>query len=64
MDTSNIDISLLRRDLIDYIGSASSFMPYALIDVTELETASDEEIVGKALSFGFNLNNWIALVEK
>jgi hypothetical protein len=58
METSNINISALRSDLIDYIGSASSFMPYALIDVTVLETASDEEVIRCALRFGFNLDNY------
>lgn len=35
------DIEKLRKDLIDYFGSAMSFYPVAIVDLTDVENASD-----------------------
>ena len=57
----DIDIDLLRQDLIDYFTS-SMFMvsPVALVDLTEVENASDDKIIKIALDNGFDLNNYRA----
>ncbi len=49
MDINDIDIERLRRDLIDYY-SAAMFIasPVALVDLTKVETASDEELINIA----------------
>ena len=54
-----IDDEKLRRDLIDYYGSAAfSGMPAAMIDVFDIERASIEELVRLARQAGFNLRNY------
>lgn len=53
-----IDIDKLRDDLIDYFGSASTIYPITIIDVTKVESASDEEVVKIALENGFDLRDY------
>ena len=56
----NIDIDLLRQDLIDYFTSAMFMIsPVALVDLTEVEHASDDKIIKIALDNGFDLNKYI-----
>ena len=53
-----IDIDRLRRDLIDYFGSATPIYGVAFMDVINVERASDEEVVRIALENGFNLSDY------
>lgn len=53
-----IDIDRLRKDLIDYFGTAKEIYPIAMIDLVNKETASDEEIVRIAIKNNFNLYNY------
>ncbi len=56
----DIDIDLLRQDLIDYFTSAMFMVsPVALVDLTEVENASDDKIIKIALDNGFDLNKYI-----
>ena len=56
----DIDIDLLRQDLIDYFTSAMFMVsPVALVDLTEVENASDDKIIKIALDNGFDLSNYI-----
>ena len=56
MDINNIDIERLRRDLIDYYSAAMFIVsPVALIDLTKVETASDEELINIAKQNHFDL---------
>ena len=55
----NIDYESLRRDLIDYFGSAMSSFPLALMDVVNVESASEEELLELAIENGFDLSNHI-----
>ena len=55
---NNIDYESLRRDLINYFGSAMSIYPIALMDVTNVEQASDYEIIEIAINNGFNLSDY------
>ena len=58
----NIDIEKLRRDLIDYFGTAmASGFGMAVMDLTRVERASDEELINIALDCGFDLNDYIVL---
>lgn len=54
-----IDIEKLRRDLIDYYGTAavSIFAP-AFLDVSEAEEASPEELIRMAEDAGFDLRRY------
>lgn len=56
-----IDIYKLRKDLINYFEEALYLGGYgaAIIDITNVELASDEELINIALNNNFNLNNYI-----
>ena len=59
MDISDIEIEKLRHDLINHFTAAMFIVsPVALMDLTEVENASDEEIVKIALENGFDLENY------
>ena len=53
-----IDVDKLRDDLINYFGSAMQFYPQAVIELSEVESASPEELVNIALKNGFNLEDY------
>ena len=53
-----IDIEKLRQDLIDYFGSAMQFYRIAVIDLSDVQNASDEEIVKIAIQNGFDLEKY------
>lgn len=58
----NIDIEKLRSDLIDYFGTAmASGFGMAVMDLTRVERASDEELINIALDCGFDLNDYVVL---
>lgn len=60
IDINDIDIERLRKELIDYFTSAMFFAsPIALVDLTEVENANDEELIIIAINNGFNLKNFI-----
>lgn len=59
----NFDYEKLRRDLIDYYGTASEYYHVAIIDVIVVESASDEELISIAQRENFNLNNYINFKE-
>ena len=55
-----IDFERLREDLVDYFGSAMfNGFPMAVVDVTQVETASNEQLIQIAQANGFDLNNYI-----
>lgn len=53
-----IDIEALRKDLIDYFGTAMQFNPMAIMDLTKVENASPEELVEIAQDNNFDLNDY------
>lgn len=53
-----IDIDALRKDLIDYFGTAMQYNQVAMMDLINVERASDNEIVNIAIRNGFNLYNY------
>ena len=57
----DIDISKLRSDLEDYYGSAMfcSF-PAAVVELTQVENASPQELVELSRRAGFDLNDYEA----
>ena len=54
----NIDFDKLREDLIDYFGTAMGSFPIAVMNVTEVEKSSKEELVHIAKQNGFDLENY------
>lgn len=58
----NIDFEKLRSDLINYFGTAMmSGFGMAVMDLTRVERAIDEELIEIALECGFDLNNYVCL---
>jgi hypothetical protein len=53
-----IDIEALRKDLINYFGTAMQFNPMAIMDLTKVENASPEELVEIAQDNNFDLNDY------
>lgn len=54
-----LDIDLLRNDLLDYFGSATSFYPNAYMDVIEVQNASNDELINIAINNNIDLSNYI-----
>ena len=54
-----INIEELRKDLINYFGTAMQMYPVAMIELSQVETASEEELINIALKNGFDLDNYI-----
>lgn len=56
-----IDIERLRKDLLDYYGTALFVVsPLAIIELNKIERANDEELINLAISNNFNLNKYIS----
>jgi len=59
---NNIDYESLRRDLINYFGSAMSIYPAAVIDLVRVEQASEYELINLAINNGFNLSDYEQII--
>ena len=60
IDINDIDIEKLRNDLIEYFTSAMFIVsPVALVDLTEVENASDEKVIKIALDNKLDLSKYI-----
>jgi len=53
-----IDIERLREDLINYYGTAISYNPQAVIDLSIVENASYQQLINIALSLNIDLSNY------
>lgn len=56
---NNIDIDRLRKELIDYYGTAMQQNPVAMIELSIVEKASPERLIYIAINNGFDLNDYI-----
>lgn len=55
----NIDFEQLRKDLIDYFGTAMfSGLPLAIMDLSKVEKASKEELIIIAQQNNYDLDNY------
>ena len=54
----NIDFNKLREALIDYFGTAMGAFPIAVMNVAEVESATERELLRIATQNGFNLENY------
>jgi hypothetical protein len=60
IDIDKIDIEKLREDLIEYFTIAMYMVsPIALVDLSEVENANDEEIIKIAIENKFDLNKYM-----
>lgn len=56
-----LDVSRLRDDLEDYYGTAMcSGLPMAVIELSQAQSASPQELVDMALREGFDLSRYEA----
>ena len=53
-----LDYERLREDLIDYYGSAMMYNPMAVIELSDVENASDFKLEQIAIQNGFNLSDY------
>ena len=59
IDYDEINMERLRSDLTDEFGAAAnSGFPVAMVDVFDLDNATDEEVINKALNMGYDLNKY------
>lgn len=57
---TEIDIERLRKDLIDYFGtSLFVYSPLAIMELSKIERASDEELIQLAQNNNFDLNKYV-----
>ena len=54
----NIDYEKLRNDLIDYFGTAIVYNPMAVIELSNVQNASNYNLIQIALKNGFNLSDY------
>ena len=54
----NIDIDSLRKDLIEYYGTATPIYQMAFVDICKVQTATSQELILMAQSEGFNLMDY------
>ena len=60
-----IDFDKLRSDLIDYFGTAMmSGFGMAIMDLSKVERASEEELIKIALECNFDLNDYVLNIKK
>jgi len=53
-----IDYERLREDLIEYFGTAMMFNPIAVIELSDVENASEYKLEQIAIQNGFNLSDY------
>jgi len=53
-----MDFERLREDLKDYFGTAMAYNPMAVMELSEVENASNERLIQIALKNGFDLSNY------
>ena len=60
INIEDIDIEKLRNDIISYYGSAMFMVnPIAMMDLQEIQKATDEEVVKKAIELKMDLRKYI-----
>lgn len=61
----NINYRELRQDLMDYFGTAvASGNPMAIIELSKVETATDQQLLQIAIKNGFDLTEYIESLKK
>ena len=53
-----MDYEQLREDLKDYFGTAIVYNPVAVMELSEVENASNERLIEIAIQNGFDLSNY------
>ena len=53
-----MDYERLREDLIDYFGTAMKYNPMAVIELSEVQSASNQKLIEIARKNGFDLSDY------
>lgn len=56
---NEVNIEKLRKDLIDYFGTAMNYSPLAIMNLTEVENSNSDKLIQIALKNNFDLNDYI-----
>lgn len=59
IDINDIDFTKLRADLIDYFGTFSLIIPFAMSEVINIENASDIELLNIINKTNLNIIDYI-----
>lgn len=59
-----IDVEKLRSDLIDYFGTAMAGFPVAMMDLSKIEKATEDELITIARQNGFSLDKYLIIDNK
>lgn len=54
-----IDVAMLRRDLIDYFGTARTTNPVATVDLIQVENADIYGLISIAEQVGLDLEDYV-----
>ena len=54
----NIDYEELRQDLINYFGTAMSYNPMAVVELSNVQNISNDKLIQIALKNGFDLSEY------
>ena len=54
----DIDYEKLRRDLIDYYGTASQIFPMSIMEISKVERATPNQLIELANKNGFNISDY------
>jgi len=60
---NNIDYDRLRKDLIDYFGTATNYHPLAIFEIIRIENASNNELINIAINNCFDISNYEMFVK-
>ena len=58
LESLYMNINLAENDLIDYYGSAMSCNPMSVVELSDVQTASNAKLVQIAIQNGFDLNEY------
>lgn len=53
-----MNVELLRKDLINYFGTAMKFMQMAMMEIEKIENADEDELIKIAKENGFDLSKY------
>jgi len=54
-----IDVASLKKDLMDYYGTAKELNPVAMLDLIEVEKGDINTLKEKAIEAGIDLENYV-----
>ena len=60
----SIDYDKLRRDLVEYFGTALKYNPCAIFEVNKVQNATELELKNIAVRNGFRLSDYVIVVKR